>query len=354
MNWEETLSLLPDESDDWNLEEKGEMAARGCEEPEKGEVTARDCEEPISAELCLNIVDGVNESDLRSLQDRPELKMLNVTTTLTPDHFRSLCSNFVCLCSLTDLTLWSCGVGVVFFSEKIGSLRSLSRLSLDDNNIEFGTGFSRFCSQLETLGQSLRHLSLNGNPLGNAGIAELSLQFAVLSSLENLMLEDTNFTFEGSLSLSSRMEHLEGLLSLEIGENAFGDDGLDLISSKLQHLGHLEHLDVIDCGYSYSALLRTLRTIATSTGIKTLIVSDFFETHPVFYPSEFDLYRQDARSALELFRRNPLYFESGVGDVCRARELIERRADVNCVDQVPGLAVCVPLGCYCCLRIWRT
>ena len=157
-------------------------------------------------------------------------------------------------------------------------IKHLTHLDLSHNYIS-STGAATLAETVLCY-SNLKHLSIGGNPLEDAGIQNLSHSLAD-SSLEYLNVSDTEMGDEGLVILASTLQSNSSLCTLILhSNNAISFEGLAFLLEMTVH----SQLCVIDASYcqtGYSAnLLDVLKdTISVSTTLKALDLShnDFEE-----------------------------------------------------------------------------
>ena len=176
------------------------------------------------------------------LADAKKLELGNANDKLTTlANWKTLGMLIGCksLPMLEDLEIWGNwahgGEGVLSLADGIrrGGLPALREIALFDS--EIGPDGANVLASALTKRASLTVLYLNGNPLGDAGLAALLPALRQLP-LEGLYLSATGIGDEGvgSLVAQPTANALGSLLELDLGENRITDDGCDTLASALR------------------------------------------------------------------------------------------------------------------------
>eukprot|EP00953_Heterococcus_sp_UTEX-ZZ885_P028217 15058-Heterococcus_DN1.PRE.3 len=181
--------------------------------------------------------------------------------------------------SLQECSLGDDGAEQIIASALISNPDGISTLSLRHNHIT-AAGARAIFTHLRTAADRLSELVLDYNPIGDAGVQPLPalLKDSSNGQLESLSLRYCGITSAGCRSISSALTKAQvkgsdrGVRHLSLAGNAIGDAGAKAIAAALKLNVSLEELDLTGCSIGAEGCSAIAEALLSNTNLKHLIL----------------------------------------------------------------------------------
>jgi Ran GTPase-activating protein (RanGAP) involved in mRNA processing and transport len=181
--------------------------------------------------------------------------------------------------SLQECSLGDDGAEQIIASALISNPDGINTLSLRHNHIT-AAGARAIFAHLRTAADRLSELVLDYNPIGDAGVQPLPalLKDSSNGQLESLSLRYCGITSAGCRSISSALTKAQvkgadrGVRHLSLAGNAIGDAGAKAIAAALKLNVSLEELDLTGCSIGAEACSAIADALLSNTNLKHLVL----------------------------------------------------------------------------------
>jgi Ran GTPase-activating protein (RanGAP) involved in mRNA processing and transport len=199
---------------------------------------------------------------------------------LVSELVTQLCdTNIPSALSLQECSLGDDGAEQVVASPLISNPDGISTLSLRHNHIT-AAGARAIFTHLRTAADRLSELVLDYNPISDAGVQPLPalLKDSNNGQLESLSLRYCGITSAGCRSISSALTKAQvkgadrGVRHLSLAGNAIGDAGAKAIAAALKLNVSLEELDLTGCSIGAEGCSAIAEALLSNTHLKHLVL----------------------------------------------------------------------------------
>jgi Ran GTPase-activating protein (RanGAP) involved in mRNA processing and transport len=209
-----------------------------------------------------------------------DLSHSHMGPSLVGELVTRLCeSNVPSALSLQECSLGDDGAEQIIASALISNPDGISTLSLRHNHIT-AAGARAIFTHLRTAADRLSELVLDYNPIGDAGVQPLPalLKDSSNGQLESLSLRYCGITSAGCRSISSALTKAQvkgadrGVRHLSLAGNAIGDAGAKAIAAALKLNVSLEELDLTGCSIGAEGCSAIAEALLSNTNLRHLVL----------------------------------------------------------------------------------
>lgn len=115
-----------------------------------------------------------------------------------------------------------CIIGIPYLCNVLYHMPILETLNLNHNTIP-EKGIAKLCENISSI-INIKHLQLCFNPFYDEGLSYLINSFSLMTTLENLEVENCGLTSAGLKDLYLHLKELSNIKYLNIKDNTFSED----------------------------------------------------------------------------------------------------------------------------------